>query len=63
MCDIRDWFSLLCSRGLAYGYFPEPTKSLVVVDEHFILKLSHFFRVWEFALCLVIGILEASLVI
>ena len=32
--DIRDWFSLLCSRGPAFVYFPEPSKSFVVVGEH-----------------------------
>ena len=28
--DIYEWFSPLCSRGPAFGYFPEPTKSFVV---------------------------------
>ena len=45
LCDICDWFSLLCSRGLAYGYFPEPTKSLVVVDVHFHSEAESLFRV------------------
>jgi len=35
LLDLRDWFSLLCSRGPAFGYFPEPTKSFVVVSERF----------------------------
>ena len=26
LSDLRDWFSLLCSRGPHYGYFPEPSK-------------------------------------
>jgi len=35
LSDLREWFSLLCSRGPAFGYFPEPTKSFVVVSERF----------------------------
>ena len=31
LSDLRDWFSLLCSRGPRYGYFPEPSKCFVVV--------------------------------
>jgi len=33
--NLREWFSLLCSCGPAFGYFPEPTKSFVVVIERF----------------------------
>ena len=33
LSDLRDWFNLLRSRGPAFGYFPEPTKSFVVVSE------------------------------
>ena len=32
--NIHEWFSLLCSRGPAFGYFPEPSKSYVVVSDH-----------------------------
>jgi len=32
LSDLQEWFSLLCSRGPAFGYFPEPTKSFVVVS-------------------------------
>ena len=44
LSDIRDWFSLLCSRGPAYGHFPEPSKSLVVVDEHFRSEAESLFQ-------------------
>ena len=44
LSDIRDWFSLLCSRGPSYGYFPEPSKSLVVVDEHFRSEAESLFQ-------------------
>ena len=30
---LYDWFSLLCDRGPTYGYYPEPTKCVIVVDE------------------------------
>ena len=33
LLELRDWFALLCSRGPAFGYFPEPTKSYVVVNK------------------------------
>jgi len=29
LSDLHDWFSLLCSCGRAFGYFPVPTKSLM----------------------------------
>jgi len=35
LSDLHEWFSLLCTRGPAFGYFPEPTKSFVVVSERF----------------------------
>ena len=43
MEDIYEWFSLLCSRGSAFGYFPEPTKSFVVVGEQFRTKAKALF--------------------
>jgi len=35
LSDLHEWLSLLCSRGPTCGYFPEPTKSFVVVSERF----------------------------
>ena len=43
LCDIHDWFSILCSCGLAYGYFLEPTKSLAV-NEHFHSEAESLFQ-------------------
>ena len=42
--DIYEWFSLLCSRGPAFGYFSEPTKSFVVVGEQFRTKAKALFH-------------------
>ena len=58
---IHEWFSLLCSQGPAFGYFPESTKSLVVVGEQFKTKAKLFFMIWEFRLLLVIVILVGLL--
>lgn len=33
LADLYKWFSRLCDYGPAYGYFPEPTKCVLVVDE------------------------------
>jgi len=33
--ELHEWFSLVCSSGPAFGYFPEPRKSILVVNEHF----------------------------
>ena len=33
--DLHEWFSLVCSRGPAFGYFPEPRKSVLVVSQNF----------------------------
>ncbi len=31
--EVRGWFDKLCRKGPAYGYFPEPTKSYLVVAD------------------------------
>ena len=33
LLDLLDWFNLLCSRSPDFGYYPEPSKSFVVVNE------------------------------
>ena len=30
---LREWFDNLCKLGPAYGYYPEPQKTVVLVDE------------------------------
>ena len=42
--DIHEWFSLLCSQGPAFGYFPEPSKSFVVIDEYCKTKAENLFH-------------------
>ena len=42
--NIQEWFSLLCSKGPAFGYFPEPTKSFIVVGEQFMTKAKALFH-------------------
>jgi len=34
LLELHDWFNLLLSHGPAFGYYPEPTKSFIVVNEH-----------------------------
>ena len=36
LSSIRQWFDLLLQRGPAYGYFPNPKKSCIVVDHSFV---------------------------
>jgi len=33
LLELCDWFNLLRSHGPAFGYYPEPTKNFIVVDE------------------------------
>jgi len=33
LLELRDWFNLLRLCGPAFGYYPEPTKSFIVVNE------------------------------
>ena len=53
LCDFHDWFSLPCFHGPAYGKFPEPTKSCVVVDEHFRSEAESLFQ--GLGICIVSG--------
>ena len=33
--EIRKWFDLLMEKGLKYGYFPEPSKCVLIIKEGF----------------------------
>ena len=48
--DIHDWLALLCSWGPAFGYFPELSKSFVVVSEHCRSEAEVLFGIWELML-------------
>ena len=41
--DLHEWFSLVCSRGPAFGYFPEPRKSVLVVSQNFKMEAEAMF--------------------
>ena len=44
MKDIHERFSLLCFRDPAFGYFPEASKSFVVITEHCKTKAETLFH-------------------
>ena len=41
--SLREWFFLLKQHGPMFGYFIEPSKSCVVVDENFVLEAENIF--------------------
>ena len=43
---LRDWFEQLLDQGPSYGYFPEPTKSYVIVDESFNSDAANIFQAY-----------------
>ena len=43
LTDMYDWFSLLCSRGPAFGYTPQPSKCYVVVAAPFQCQAEDIF--------------------
>ena len=42
--QLRDWFHLLRDRGPLFGYFPDPAKSLLVVDKRFTTQAKEMFE-------------------
>ena len=41
---VRRWFDQLLSEGPAYGYFPEPSKTVVVVQASILQKARDLFH-------------------
>jgi len=41
--DFYEWFDLLCSRGPAFGYFPQPSNCFVVVSPPFVKQAKSLF--------------------
>ena len=40
---MRQWFENLLSIGFAYGYFPEPSKTVLVVQSYNLLTMNDLF--------------------
>ncbi len=40
---IKEWFSLLLENGPKFGYYPQPSKSCLIVDAHFISDYKSMF--------------------
>lgn len=40
---LRKWFSLVEKRGPLFGYFPQPSKTFLVVDEQFVSDAKSIF--------------------
>jgi len=41
--ELCNWFNLLCSHGPSFGYYPEPTKSFVIVNEQWMGEAAAIF--------------------
>ena len=41
--NLKDWFSLLSERGPEFGYFPEPSKTVLVVDTSYETEATSMF--------------------
>ena len=41
LSDLHEWFSLVCSHGPSFGYFPEPRKSVLVGNLHFKMEAEN----------------------
>ena len=46
--DIRQWWDRLFNHGPLYGYFPNPKKTWLLVNESYVLLQWRFFRTLEF---------------
>ena len=52
--DIHEWFSQLCSKGPAFGYHPEPSKSFCLLMTDIGLKRKDCLVLWVFGLLQII---------
>ena len=41
--EIGDWLKNLIEEGSVFGYFPEPSKSFLVVDKQYAEEAHHIF--------------------
>ena len=40
---MKEWFSKLLEKGLSFGYFPEPSKSVLIIDRKFKVEAETMF--------------------
>ena len=40
---VHEWFSQLCSKGPAFGYYPEPSKSYLLVNDRHRIEAERLF--------------------
>ena len=43
LIEMRKWWNTLCTAGPKYGYFPLPTKTILIVKEEFCSKAKEIF--------------------
>ena len=41
--SLKYWWNTLCELGLEFGYFPDPTKSCLIVEFDCFYKATHIF--------------------
>ena len=46
--DTHEWFSQLCSKGPALGYYPEPLRVICLLMTDIELKLKDCLVLWDF---------------
>ena len=44
LTSLKKWLEILQKEGPAFGYFPEPTKSYLIVDEGYISQAKTLFE-------------------
>ena len=43
LVEMRKWWNTLCTAGPKYGYFPLPTKTILIVKEEYFMKAEEVF--------------------
>ena len=41
--QLKEWFSKLLEKGPSFGYFPQPSKSVLIIDRKFKVEAERMF--------------------